>query len=88
MGKMPPAAVILEKLSPEARRYLVSALDHGDEWGYRCEGYSPDSVLLSYEGRYWKWGDIASAGFLTPLGASVARLARDGDKTRKRSSEL
>jgi len=78
---------VLSALGQEARRVLEAALDEGDRWGYRCySSYEEGSVVLAHGSRHWKWGDLASKGFLTPLGVAVARLSREGP--RKRPKEL
>lgn len=81
MSSLPPANKVLGALTSEARKSLVSALDHGDKWGYRCFHPADEkAVLIAYQGRKWTWGDIASKGFLTPLGFLVAKAALGGQK--------
>jgi hypothetical protein len=84
VAEAPPVAALYENLSEDARRHLKAALDNGDRWGYRCSGiFDAKSIILHHGGRYWKWGDLVSAGFLTSLGVAVAKAA---DTKPKRGS--
>jgi len=82
---LPPADKVLDALPEGARKALVEALGQGDRWGYRCQfyGLTPKQVIVSHEGRGWRWSDLSSCGFLTPLGAKVARLVRDGKQSSR-----
>jgi len=77
------AEQVLKSLSEQARKALVGALDEGDRWGYRCfTSFDEKGVVASENGKYVRWGDLVSKGFLTPLGGEVARLAKASPKRR------
>lgn len=83
------AQEIYNNLADAARRHLQEALSQGsDRWGYRCSGgFDPKGVVLSKNKRYYRWESLSSAGFLTPLGVEVARIA-SGIKLPKKKRRI
>ncbi len=75
------AEAVLKNLTDPARKAIIRALDEGDKWGYRCfTSFDPKGVVSSVGDKYVRWNDLVQMGFLTPLGAEVARLAKGGKR--------